>query len=129
MKCSASIAAAPFVDPLCNVDLKTGIALGSRHRQPVRLAVSCSAPAAGSQSFLRKRRRGIRERPKNLIHLSVGINGDGSKIVLHQPDGLQIRNVLNISIHPVADHTKSLDQFTNSVVEPMHRPIARGFDP
>jgi D-glycero-alpha-D-manno-heptose-7-phosphate kinase len=30
----------------------------------------------------------IRERLKNLIHVSVGIDSDGSKIVLYQPDGL-----------------------------------------
>ena len=30
----------------------------------------------------------IRERLKNLVHVSVGIDSDGSKIVLYQPDGL-----------------------------------------
>jgi hypothetical protein len=30
----------------------------------------------------------LRERLKNLIHVSVGIDNDGSKIVLYQPDGL-----------------------------------------
>jgi D-glycero-alpha-D-manno-heptose-7-phosphate kinase len=30
----------------------------------------------------------IRERLKNLIHVSVGMDSDGSKIVLYQPDGL-----------------------------------------
>jgi len=30
----------------------------------------------------------VRERLKNLIHVSIGIDGDGSKIVLYHPDGL-----------------------------------------
>ena len=30
----------------------------------------------------------VRERLKNLIHVSIGIDGDGSKIVLYQPDRL-----------------------------------------
>ena len=30
----------------------------------------------------------VRERLKNLIHVSIGIDGDGSKIVLYQPDAL-----------------------------------------
>jgi len=33
-------------------------------------------------------REKIRERLKNLIHVSVGIDNDGSKIVLYQPNGL-----------------------------------------
>jgi D-glycero-alpha-D-manno-heptose-7-phosphate kinase len=35
-----------------------------------------------------ERREQVRERLKNLIHVSVGIDNDGSKIVLYQPDGL-----------------------------------------
>jgi hypothetical protein len=30
----------------------------------------------------------VRERLKNLIHVDVGIDNDGSKIVLYQPNGL-----------------------------------------
>jgi hypothetical protein len=30
----------------------------------------------------------VRERLKNLIHVSVGIDNEGSKIVLYQPAGL-----------------------------------------
>jgi D-glycero-alpha-D-manno-heptose-7-phosphate kinase len=33
-------------------------------------------------------RERVRERLKNLIHVSVGVDNDGSKIVLYQPDGL-----------------------------------------
>ena len=79
-------------DALC----RSALQRGPRNRHCARLAPS-AAGALGSKLlgagggftvFLQKRRRGIRERPKNLIHLSVGINGGGSKIALHQPDGL-----------------------------------------
>ena len=33
-------------------------------------------------------REKVRERLKNLIHVSIGIDNDGSKIVLYQPNGL-----------------------------------------
>jgi D-glycero-alpha-D-manno-heptose-7-phosphate kinase len=35
-----------------------------------------------------EKREQVRERLKNLIHVSVGFDNDGSKIVLYQPDGL-----------------------------------------
>jgi D-glycero-alpha-D-manno-heptose-7-phosphate kinase len=35
-----------------------------------------------------EKREQVRERLKNLIHVSVGFDTDGSKIVLYQPDGL-----------------------------------------
>jgi D-glycero-alpha-D-manno-heptose-7-phosphate kinase len=35
-----------------------------------------------------EKRESVRERLKNLIHTSVGIDNEGSKIVLYQPDGL-----------------------------------------
>lgn len=35
-----------------------------------------------------ERREQVRERLKNLIHVTVGFDNDGSKIVLYQPDGL-----------------------------------------
>lgn len=35
-----------------------------------------------------ERREQVRERLKDLIHVSVGMDNDGSKIVLYQPDGL-----------------------------------------
>jgi D-glycero-alpha-D-manno-heptose-7-phosphate kinase len=34
------------------------------------------------------KREKVRERLKKLIHVSIGIDHDGSKIVLYQPDGL-----------------------------------------
>ena len=35
-----------------------------------------------------EKREQVRERLQNLIHVSVGFDNDGSKIVLYQPDGL-----------------------------------------
>ena len=35
-----------------------------------------------------EKREQVRERLKNLIHVNVGFDNDGSKIVLYQPNGL-----------------------------------------